>query len=130
FRSSYIGVNVSVPIYDGNQRKSRVDQAQYNVEKVENTITNVKQAIDFEQTATKESLKNALLNLDIQERNVELAQKVYNTTKLKFEQGLGSSFEVLQSDQDFQTAQSNYFNALYNATIAKIGYQYSLGRLK
>ena len=71
----------------------------------------VKQAIDFDQVASKESLKNALLNLDIQERNIVLAEKVYNTTKIKFEQGLGSSFEVLQADADFQQAQSNYFQA-------------------
>jgi outer membrane protein TolC len=106
-----------------------MQQSQLNVEKINNTTDLAKQGIDLEQAITKESLKNALLNLDIQERNVELAQRVYNTTKLKFEEGLGSSFEVLQSDQDFQTAQSNYFNALYNATIAKISYQYSLGKL-
>jgi outer membrane protein TolC len=129
FKSAYVGVNVSVPIFDGNQRKQRMQQAQLNVEKINNTTDLAKQGIDLEQAITKESLKNALLNLDIQERNVELAQRVYNTTKLKFEEGLGSSFEVLQSDQDFQTAQSNYFNALYNATIAKISYQYSLGKL-
>jgi outer membrane protein TolC len=128
-KSSYIGLNVSVPIFDGYQRKYRTQQAELKVEKVENTITNVKQAIDFEQVVTKESLKNALLNLDAQERNMELAQRVYNATKLKFEQGLGSSFEVLQADADNQAAQSNYFNALYNATVAKISYQYSLGKL-
>jgi outer membrane protein len=70
------------------------------------------------------------MNLDMQNRNVALAQKVYNTTKLKFEQGLGSSFEVLQADSDWQTAQANYFNSLYNATIARIGFQRSLGRLE
>jgi outer membrane protein TolC len=129
-KSSYVGVNVNVPIFDGFQRKYKTQQAQLNVEKVENTITNVKQAIDFEQVVTKESLKNALLNLDIQNRNLALAEKVYNTTKLKFEQGLGSSFEVLQADADFQTSQSNYFNALYNAVIARISYQYALGKLK
>ena len=129
-KSSYIGLNVSVPIFDGYQRKYRTVQAQLKVDKIENTISNVKQAIDFEQVVTKESLKNAVLNLDAQERNMELAQRVYNSVKLKFEQGLGSSFEVLQSDADYQTAQSNYFNALYNATVAKISYQYSLGKLQ
>jgi outer membrane protein len=89
----------------------------------------LKEAIDFDQVASKESLKNALLNLDIQDRNMALAQRVYNSTKIKFEQGLGSSFEVLQADTDFQQAQSNYFNALYNATIARIGYLRSLGKL-
>jgi len=54
---------------------------------------------------------------------------VYNGTKTKFEQGVGSSFEVLQADTDFQTAQSNYFSALYNAVVAKVSYLYSLGKL-
>jgi outer membrane protein len=129
-KSSYVGVNINVPIFSGFQRKYKIEQAQLNLQKAQNNIENVKQAIDFEQVATKESLKNALFNLDIQERNLDLALRVYNTTKLKFEQGLGSSFEVLQSDSDYQQAQSNYFNALYNATVAKISYQYSLGKLQ
>ncbi|ANE52149.1 TolC family protein [Flavisolibacter tropicus] len=128
--SSYIGLNVSVPIFDGFQRRYRTQQAQLKVSKLDNNITNVKQAIDFQQTVSRESLKSALYNLDTQERNLELALKVYSTTKLKFEQGLGSSFEVLQSDADYQQAQNNYFNALYNATVAKIGYQSSLGKLQ
>jgi outer membrane protein len=129
-KSSFVGVNINVPIFSGFQRKYKIEQAQLNLQKAQNNIENVKQAIDFEQVATKESLKNALFNLDIQERNLDLALRVYNTTKLKFEQGLGSSFEVLQSDSDYQQAQSNYFNALYNATVAKISYQYSLGKLQ
>jgi outer membrane protein TolC len=75
-------------------------------------------------------LKTALFNLDVQERNMQLAEKVYNATKLKFEQGLGSSFEVLQADADMQQAQSSYFSALYNAIVTKISYQYSLGKLQ
>jgi outer membrane protein TolC len=100
------------------------------VERAENNIAFVKQAIEFEQTATKESLKTALSNLDLSERNVVLAEKVYNTTKIKFEQGLGSSFEVLQADADWQTAQANYFSTLYNAITTKISYQYALGKLQ
>jgi len=129
-KSSYVGVNVSIPLFDGFQRRNKVLQAELKVEKIDNNITNLKQAIDLEQVITKQSLTNALLNLDIQERNLELAQRVYNATKLKFEAGLGSSFEVLQSDSDYQTAQANFFNALYNATVAKISYQYSLGKLQ
>ena len=129
-KSSFVGLNVNIPIFDGFQRKYKTVQAQLNVEKVENTIDNMKKVIDLQQVITRESLKNALLNLDMQERNLLLAEKVYNTTKLKFEQGLGSSFEVLQADADFQTAQGNYFNALYNATIAKVSYQSALGKLQ
>lgn len=130
FRSSFVGLNFNIPIFDGFQRKYKIQQSQLTLDKMNNTITNVKQLIDLQQVMSKESLKNALFNLDIQDRNLALAQKVYNATKLKFEQGLGSSFEVLQADADYQTAQSNYFNALYNATVAKISYQSALGKLQ
>ena len=129
-KSLYVGLNISVPIFDGFQRKYRTQQAQLRVDKIDNNIINTKQAIDLQRTISQESLKSALLNLDVQERNQQLAQRVYNATKLKFEEGLGSSFEVLQADTDFQTAQFNYFNALYNATVARIGYQSSLGKLQ
>lgn len=130
YKSAFVGMNVNVPLFTGFQRKYRIEQARLSLEKVTNTIDNVKQAIDFEQVVTKESLKNALLQLDAQEQNLELAQKVYNATVIKFQNGLGSSLEVLQADTEYQTAQSNYFNALYNATVARISYQYSLGKLQ
>jgi outer membrane protein len=128
-RSSLVGLNINVPIFDGFQRKYKMQQAKLNLQKTTNSIDFVKQAIDFEQTITKESLGNALLNLDIQKRNIDLAQQVYNTTKKKFEQGLGSSFEILLAENELQEAQSNYFNAMYNAIVAKISYQKSIGKL-
>lgn len=130
FRSSFIGINVNVPIFTGFQRKYKIQESELTLEKVNNSLENVKQAIDFEQVVTKESLKSTLVNLDIQERNLQLAERVYNTVKIKFEQGVGSSFEVLLADTDYQTAQANYFNALYNAVITKVSYQYSLGKLQ
>lgn len=129
FRNSLVGVNLSLPVFDGFQRKYRIQEARLNLKKIDNTVENVKQVIDLQQTASRETLKSALVNLDAQERNVRLAEDVYNTTKKKFEAGIGSSFEVLQADNDWQTAQSNYFTALYNAIVAKIAYQSSLGKL-
>lgn len=129
FKTSQVGLNLAVPIFDGLQRKYRIEQAELNLQKLNNATDNLKQVIDLQQTVSRESLKNSLLNLDAQERNVALAESVYNTTKKKFEAGLGSSFEVLQADNDWQTAQSNYFTALYNTIIAKISYQSALGKL-
>jgi outer membrane protein TolC len=129
-KSAFVGINLNLPLFDGFQRKSRVRQAELTVEKIENNIEEVKQVIDLQQTVSKQILRNAIINLDTQERNMALAESVYNTTKKKFETGIGSSFEVLQADNDWQTAQANYFNALYNAIIARIGFQSSLGKLQ
>ena len=60
---------------------------------------------------------------------MELAEKIYNTVKIKYEQGVGSSFEVLQADTEVQQSQSNYFRALYDAIVAKVSYQKASGKL-
>jgi outer membrane protein len=129
FNSNLIGLNLTVPIFDGFQRKYKIQQAKYTLDKTVNTIENVKKGIDFEQNAAKINLRNAIINMDIQQKNLELAERVYNTTKKKYEQGVGSSFEILQSDTELQRAQGNYFDALYNAVVAKISYLKAIGQL-
>ena len=129
YSTSLVGLSVNVPIFDGLQKKNKIRQSQFNLEKVENTLDQVKKGIDLERTVAKNSLSNAILIMDAQEKNMQLAEKVYNTVKKKYEQGVGSSFEVLHADTEMQQAQSNYFKALYDAIIAKISYQKALGKL-
>ncbi len=129
FNSNLIGLNLSVPIFDGMQRKYKIQQAKYTLDKTTNTLDNVKKAIDLEKTSAQINLRNAILNMDAQQNNLELAERVYNTTKKKYEQGVGSSFEVLQADTELQRAQGNYFDALYNAVVARINYFKSIGQL-
>ncbi|MBC8033990.1 MAG: TolC family protein [Chitinophagaceae bacterium] len=129
YNTGYFGLNISIPIFDGLQRRYQVKQSKLKVQQVDNSIEYLKQGIDLEQTVSKESLKNSLLNFDEQQKNIELAEAVYNTTKKKFESGLGSSFDIIQAENDLQTSQSNYFQALYEAIVAKINYQKSVGKL-
>lgn len=129
YSTNLIGINVSIPIFDGMQKKYKIRQAQSSLEKMVNTLDNARKGIDLERTAAKNTLTNSILTMDVQEKNMQLAERVYNTVKKKYEQGLGSSFEVLQSDTDLQQAQSNYFNALYDAIIARISYLKALGKL-
>lgn len=129
YSTGYIGLSVSIPIFDGFQKKYQIQQSRFTVEQAENNAENLKQVIDLQQVMNKESLKTAILNLDEQQRNIELAEKVYNTTKKKFEEGVGNSFDIIQAENDLQTSQSNYFQAMYNAIIAKISYQRALGKL-
>jgi len=129
YNTNLVGINVSVPIFDGFQKKNRIRQSQFTLEKVQNTLDMTKKGIDMEKTVAKNTLINAIVAMDAQEKNMELAVKVFNSVKIKYEQGVGSSFELLQSDTDLQQAQSNYFRAMYEAALAKINYLKALGKL-
>jgi outer membrane protein TolC len=129
FYSNTLGVNLSVPITDGFQRHNRVKQAEYTLEKTRNTKKQFEQYIDFQVMNARTSLTNAIAAYNNQQENKELAEKVFNTTRIKYEQGLGSSFEVLQAETDLQTALNNYYSSLYGAGIARIAYMRALGKL-
>jgi len=67
--------------------------------------------------------------MDEQKKNMALAEQVYNQTKLKYEQGLGSNIEVTNAETDMITSQNNYFSAVYDAIIARIDYLKAIGKL-
>ncbi|HEV8272976.1 MAG TPA: TolC family protein [Chitinophagaceae bacterium] len=129
YNTNLIGLSVNVPIFDGFQKKYKIKQSEYTLEKIQNTLDQTKKGIDLERAVAKNTLINSILAMDAQEQNMELAQKVYNTVKTKYANGVGSSIETLQADTDLQQAQSNYFRALYDAVLAKIVYVKSLGKL-
>ena len=69
------------------------------------------------------------MTLDEQKRNIDLAETVYNQTKLKREQGLGSTLEITSAQTDLQIAQNNYILSLYDAINAKVDFLKATGRL-
>lgn len=71
----------------------------------------------------------ALATLNFQQKNMELADKVYMQTRKKFEQGVGSNVEITTAFADQRVAQANYFNALYNAVVARVDYLNAIGKL-
>ncbi len=129
YSTSLVGISINASLFDGFQRKRKVEQAKLGLSKVDNNLSMVKRMIDLEQDVAKKSLNNALLNLDVQQRNMTLAKSVFDATKKKYEAGLGSSFELLQADTELQRSQGNYFQALYDGYVAKTAYLKSIGKL-
>lgn len=125
-----VGLSLNIPIFDGLQKKYQVDQAMLAVQKTQAQIEGLKQSIDLAQRQSTTSLVNNILTVESQEKNMKLAEEVYNTTVKKYEQGVGSSTEINNAEGDLQTSQLNYYNALYNTIIAKIDYDKAYGKLK
>jgi outer membrane protein TolC len=129
FSTWIIGLSVDVPIFDGFQRKYRVQQARLAVEKNDIQLQGLKQTIDLQIAQSRTSLRNDIINLESQQENMKLAEKVYDASKTKYEQGVGSNLEVINAESDLKEAQTNYFSALYDAIIARIEYQKATGKL-
>ena len=127
--TSLVGVKIAVPIFDGNSRNAHIQQSRLELQKTRNSIVQVRESIDYEVTQSRINIKNALTTMDNQKLNTELAEKVYETTKKKYEQGLGNNQEIYFAETELKMAQTNYYSALYDAINARIDYLKATGKL-
>ena len=84
FTTSYVGLNLSVPIFDGFARSARIKRSRIELKETENQIDNLKLSIDGEVEQSKINFKSALATMGFQKKNMQLAEAVYNQTKKKF----------------------------------------------
>ncbi len=129
FTTSYVGLNLSIPIFDGFARSARIARSRIELKQTENQIDNLKLTIDSDVEQSKLNFKSALSTMEFQKKNMQLAENVYNQTKKKFEVGTGSNTEITSAQTDLVTAQTNYISALYSAIIAKVDYLKATGKL-
>lgn len=129
YPASWVGLNISIPIFDGFGKDAKVKQSKLELKQTENNIDNLKHSIDSDVEQATLNYKTAVATIDFQKKNMVLAETVYNQTKKKFEVGTGSNTEITAAQTDLVTAQTNYINALYSAIIAKVDYQKAIGKL-
>ena len=129
YPTALIGAKVSMPIFTGFQRVSRNQQAQLSLEKAENNLDFIKKSIDLELASSTAVLQNASSSLENQKKNIAIAEDVVRVAKLKYDQGVGSNMEVITSETALKESQTNYFNALFDAIVAKIDFDKANGSL-
>lgn len=129
YQSSYVGLRLSVPLFKGFAINSRVAQAKLKLQKTQNQLDDMRHTIDKDVETASNNFKTAIAVMDYQKKNMELADRVYQQTKKKYEIGTGSQTEVVTAQAGLETAQSNYINSLYDAVIAKVDYQKATGKL-
>lgn len=129
FTTSYIGLNLSVPIFDGFSRAAKISKSRLELKQTEYQLDNLKLTIDSDVEQARLNFQSSLSTMDFQKKNMQLAETVYAQTKKKFEIGTGSNTEITSAQTDLITAQTNYINALYTAIVARVDYLKATGKL-
>lgn len=129
FPMTVIGFRISVPIISGGIRNYQVRNARLEIKKTENNLVNLRNGINLEVEQAKTVYRNGFRSLENQKRNMTLAQEVLRVTKVKYEQGVGSSIEVTTAETALKESQNNYINALYELLINKVNLDKALGKI-
>lgn len=124
--AAIVGLTLNVPIFDGFSKKAKIQRAQLDLEEARNQRNELVQAISFEVESARTSYLNAQERLANQKKNLDLAERIYETTQIKYREGIGSSLEVSQAEQSLYTTQSNYMQAMYDLVVARANLEKAL----
>jgi outer membrane protein len=126
--SSIAGFRLSMPIYDGGMSKAKQERAIIQALQVDEQKSLLLSAFDLEIQTARNQYTNARQKVADQERNLDLAQRIHDTSQTKFKSGVGSSFEVTQAQSGLYQAQGALVNARYEFLKSIVALRKALGK--
>jgi len=125
FPSTVWGVNLSIPIFSSGMKHYKVQQAELELEKARIGLEQVNDATRLTYRNAKAELMNAINQLDNTTKSLALSERILSHTRIKYKEGLASSFELSQAETQQLNTQGSYIAAMLNVLQAKIRIQKS-----
>ena len=129
FEYSNLGLTLSIPIFDGLYKRANVQRNRIQMDQIQLSIDQLENNVNREIIEARVNLENAKRNIEAQKENVDLAEEVYEVTRIKYQEGVGSNFEVVEANTDLKESQTNYLNAVYEGITSQIELKKALGIL-
>lgn len=115
-----VGLQMSVPIFSSGMRKARVDQAKIDYHMAQTNKSILEDQLNLQEKQFKYNLESSLENYFTQQENVGVAQRVYDSYRRKFEQGMANSLDLTQANNNYLDAESNYLTSIMEVMNAKL----------
>lgn len=128
FPTTVLGFSLNIPIFDGLDSKAKVEMTEIDIKRINLQMTEFKNGMSSQVYNARTNYRNAQERFDNQKKSLDLAERILNTTKIKYNEGVGSSLELVQAERDLYTTQANYINALYDFVVAKTSLDQALGK--
>ncbi len=129
FDVSTVGLNLRIPIFNGRATRSRINQADISLRKLKEDMKLTEQNLNLEFENAKTQHNNALIVLNNQEKNIELAQKVLFNTQNNYREGLAPLTDLLDAQNALYDAQNAHAVSVLDLRVAEIKMLKAKGQL-
>jgi outer membrane protein TolC len=108
FSTVTVGVRLSVPVFDGFNKRSQLKQRQVQLQRLEWDRLETQQNIAASYRNAQEQLAVTYASALAQEANLQLAGNVYTQTMLLYKEGLASVTDLLETETSLHEAKITY----------------------
>ncbi|MDC3366166.1 TolC family protein, partial [Flavobacteriaceae bacterium] len=126
FGSSLLGVSLNVPIFSSLGRKSKAAQARIALESADVKLIEIKQRLNLNAQKAKNEYQLSIQNYNTARRNLDLSERIEKKQRTKFFEGISSSFDLLQAQNQLYTQQQNYVQSMLDLIAKKAALETAL----
>lgn len=126
FQQSLFGVNLNVPVFSSFGRKAKTAQAKIALETADLRLEETKKKLNLQAQKAKSDYQLSIENYQTSKRNVSLSERIEKKQRVKFFEGLSSSFELLQAQNQLYTQQQNYLQSMLEVISKKAALENAL----
>jgi len=128
FNSSLFGVSLNVPVFSSFKRNSRVQQAKIALIQEKNNLTQAEEKLKLQVESAKANYQFAIDNFNTNKQSLALAKRIEKKEKIKFFEGVGSSFNLTQAQNQLYLMQQQYLNSIVQIINTKIQLENALNK--
>jgi len=104
-----------------------VKQAKIELQKANNDLENFKNQSTLQVDAAKTTFGTNLIEEQNAKESMRLNNKIFNKTETKYKEGVSSSFELIQTQQDQTSNLIRYYTAVKNVLTSRADLDKALG---
>lgn len=119
FDSSLLGVSLNVPIFSSLSRTSKTAQAKIALETADLRLEETKQRLSLLAEKAKSDYQLSIENYTTAQKNLGLSERIEKKQRIKFFEGISSSFDLLQAQNQLYTQQQNYIQSMLDVISKK-----------
>jgi len=119
YPTTLVGFQLDIPIWSSGSRHSKVQQSKLKVQKSINNRDMVGESLKLQYAQARIEYLNAVDTYVTEKENMLLSKKILDKTIIKYREGLTGSTELTQIQMQYQSAQANYFAAMFQVISAK-----------
>ena len=115
-----VSLNISMPLWSSGKRAAGVVEKKIALEEARNTFAETANNLGIQNDQLRYNLQNGYETYINEKDNMEVTQRVFESTTNKFNQGAASNLDLVNASNDLITAQSSYVQAVLTLVNAQV----------
>ena len=116
--TSTVGLRFKMNLFSGLQTSARVEKAELDLKKTKTQVELVELSLKSQIKNLVKRIESSKKQLEANIRNISQAQRGYDISKIRYDEGIGSLLEINDSDLALRTAKINNLRTKFELLIS------------